>query len=136
MNSPSLPVIPLMTVTVRGIWTKPPVSHPVWQNYRLVHLHVYSMPSTRLIMYLLFLFLLLFRSSLIFPLSPPLLFLVFLPPLTPTRDQPQAAAGRPAGEGSAKPLHHETTVRGEDATLAASDTLSRVRERQSPKRDK
>ena len=32
---------------------------------------------------LLFLFLLLFRSSLILPLSPPLLFLVFLPPPPP-----------------------------------------------------
>ena len=85
---------------------------------------------------LLFLFLLLFRSSLILPLSSPLLFLVFLLPPTPTRDQPQAAAGRPAREGSAKPLHHEATVRGEDATLAAPDTLSRVRERQSPERDK
>ena len=94
-----------------------------------------SFPPTLLLLFLFFLFPV---SYSFLPLSPPLLFLVFLPPptLTPTRDQPQAAAGRPAGEGSAKPLHHETTVRGEDATLAASDTLSRVRERQSPKRDK
>ena len=56
MNSPSQPVTPLMTVTVRGTWTKPPVSPPVWQNYHLVHLHVYSMLSTQLIMYLSFSF--------------------------------------------------------------------------------
>ena len=135
MNSPSRPVTPLMTVTVRGTWTKPPVSPPAWQNCHLVHSQYTIVQDAKYtfdhVPLLLFLFFSsspppppppppppLFSIPCFFFLVPPSpssslllhLFLLLFLLLLPHRDQPQTAVSRSAGEGSAQPLHHETTV--------------------------
>ena len=87
MNSPSQPVTPLMTVTVRGTWTKPAVLPPAWQNCPPVQLQYTTVQHAKYtfdhVPLLLFLF---FSSSpppLLLPLLLLLLLLLLLPLLLP-----------------------------------------------------